>query len=132
MSAVSVSEITAPFRPLLDYSSLSPYALSAITLPFRLTLSLRLLFPFALRPLCDDSSLSPYALSAITLPEYKKPNFPILCSRGGKTWEKLLFLTQKPRFCAREEGDWHQGERKLASGSITMAFLQITAHTTKT
>ena len=33
MSAVSVSEITAPFRPLLDYSSLSPYALSAITLP---------------------------------------------------------------------------------------------------
>ena len=33
LSAVSVSEITAPFRPLCDYSSLSPYALSAITLP---------------------------------------------------------------------------------------------------
>ena len=38
---------------------------------------------------------------------------------------------QKCRFCAREEGDWHQGKRKLASGSITMAFPQITAHTSK-
>ena len=26
---------------------------------------------------------------------------PILCSKGGKTGEKLPFLTQKPRFCAR-------------------------------
>ena len=33
MSAVSVSEITAPFRPLRDYSSLSLYVLSAMTLP---------------------------------------------------------------------------------------------------
>ena len=27
---------------------------------------------------------------------------PILCSKGGKTGEKLPFLTQKPRFCARK------------------------------
>ena len=26
----------------------------------------------------------------------------ILCSEGGKSREKLPFLTQKPRFCARE------------------------------
>ena len=38
---------------------------------------------------------------------------------------------QKYRFCAREEGDWHQGERKLASGSATVAFLQITEHASK-
>ena len=38
---------------------------------------------------------------------------------------------QKCRFCAREEGDWHQGERKLASGSATVAFPQITAHASK-
>ena len=39
---------------------------------------------------------------------------------------------QKCRFCARKEGNWHQGERKLASGSATVAFLQITAHVSKT
>ena len=124
MSAVSVSEITAPFRPLLDYSSLSPYALSAITLPFRLTLSLRLLFPFALRSLCDYCSLSPYALSVMTLPFRPTPSLrllfpstktPILCSRGGKTWEKLLFLTQKPRFCARADGELALGSVKWPS-----------------
>ena len=38
---------------------------------------------------------------------------------------------QKCRVCARKEGDWHQGERKLASGSATVAFLQITAHASK-
>ena len=45
---------------------------------------------------------------------------------------------QKWSFCAREEGDWHREERKLASGSITaetlivnVAFEQITAHTYK-
>ena len=38
---------------------------------------------------------------------------------------------QKYRFCARKEEDWHQGERKLASGSATVAFLQITAHASK-
>ena len=38
---------------------------------------------------------------------------------------------QKCRFCAREDRDWHQGERKLASGSATVPFLQITAHASK-
>ena len=42
------------------------------------------------------------------------------------------FQAQNQHFCAREEGDWHQGKRKLASGSITMGFLQITAHVSKT
>ena len=32
---------------------------------------------------------------------------------------------QKPRFCAREDG-------KVASGSVNVAFLQITAHVSKT
>ena len=32
---------------------------------------------------------------------------------------------QKPRFCAREDG-------KVASGSVKVAFLQITAHVSKT
>ena len=31
----------------------------------------------------------------------KRTKMPILCSKGGKTREKLPFLTQKPRFCAR-------------------------------
>ena len=64
---------------------------------------------------------------------------PILCSKCLKTWVPEAKKAQKPRFCAREEGDWHQGERKLASGSITaetltvnLAFLQITAHVSKT
>ena len=30
----------------------------------------------------------------------------ILCSEGGKSREKLPFLTQKPRFCARKAGKW--------------------------
>ena len=44
---------------------------------------------------------------------------PILCSKCLKTWVPEAKKAQKPRFCAREEGDWHQEERKLASGSIT-------------
>ena len=138
MSAVSVSAITAPFRPLLDYSSLSLYALSAMTLPFRPTPSPRLLFPFALRPLCDYSSRVQKTqfpdfvlergqnLGKVALSDTKTP---ILCSKCPKTGAPKAESAQKPRFCAREEGDWHQGERKLASGSITMAFLQFTAHT---
>ena len=42
------------------------------------------------------------------------------------------FQAQNQHFCALEAGDWHQGKRKLASGSITMGFLQITAHVSKT
>ena len=49
----------------------------------------------------------------------KRTKTPILCSKCPKTWVTEAKKAQKPRFCAREEGDWHQGERKLASGSIT-------------
>ena len=114
MSAVSVSEITAPFRPLCDYSSLSPYALSAITLPEYKKLDFVLEMP-------ENGG-----------PEgQKRTKTSILCSKCPKTGAPKAESAQKCRFCAREEGDSHQGERKLASGSITMAFPQITAHALK-
>ena len=63
---------------------------------------------------------------------------PILCSKCPKMGFSKGKSAQKWQFCAREEGDWHREERKLASGSITaetlivnVAFLQITAHTSK-
>ena len=62
----------------------------------------------------------------------KRTKTPILCSKTLKLRVPKPKKAQKPRFCVREEGDWHQGERKLASGSIIMAFLQITAHASKT
>ena len=49
----------------------------------------------------------------------KSTKTSILCSKRPKTWVPEAKKAQKPRFCTREEGDWHQGERKLASGSIT-------------
>ena len=56
---------------------------------------------------------------------------PILYSKCQKMGVPKAQKAQKPRFCAREE-------RELASGSITaetltvnVAFLQITAHTSK-
>ena len=49
----------------------------------------------------------------------KSTKTPILCSGRPKMGVPEAKKAQKPRFCAREEGDWHQGERKLASGSIT-------------
>ena len=55
-----------------------------------------------------------------------------LCFFGLRNPHFEAFRAQNWHFCAREEGDWHQGKRKLASGSITMAFLQITAHVSKT
>ena len=57
---------------------------------------------------------------------------PILCSKSPKTGVSDPKSAQKPRFCARKDRDWHQEERKSASGSATVAFLQITAHTFKT
>ena len=83
------------------------------------------------------------------LPEHKNPDFvlktpenegsegqkstktSILCSKSPKTGVSDPKSAQKPRFCARKDRDWHQEERKLASGSATVAFLQITAHTSK-
>ena len=61
----------------------------------------------------------------------KRTKNPILCSKSPKTRVPEGKSAQKPRFCAREDRDWHQGEGKLASREITMAFLQITAHTSK-
>ena len=49
----------------------------------------------------------------------KSTKTSILCSKSQKTGVPKAKSAQKPRFCAREEGDWHQGERKLASGSAT-------------
>ena len=49
----------------------------------------------------------------------KRTKMPFLCSKRPKMGVPKAKSAQKPRFCAREEGNWHQGERKLASGSIT-------------
>ena len=69
----------------------------------------------------------------------KSTKTSILCSKRPKTGVPKAKKAQKWSFCAREEGDWHREERKLASGSITaetlivnVAFLQITAHALKT
>ena len=144
MSAVSVSEITAPFRPfalrpLRDYSSLSPYALSAITLPFRPTPSLRLLFTSTKNPIPRFCAREARKWRSRRAKAHKNADFvlergqnlgkvalsdtktSILCSKAPKIGVLKGKSAQKPRFCAREEGDWYQGERKLASGSITMA-----------
>ena len=56
---------------------------------------------------------------------------PILCSKRPKIGVPKGKSAQKPQFCAREEGDWQWEEMILASGSATVAFLQITAHTSK-
>ena len=61
----------------------------------------------------------------------KRTKTPILCSKSQKTGVPKAKKAQKWSFCAREEGDWHWEERKLASGSATVAFLQITAHAPK-
>ena len=62
-----------------------------------------------------------------------------LCSNGLKTRFPKPKSAQQPYFCAREDRDWHREGRKLVSESITadtfivnVAFLQITAHTSKT
>ena len=55
----------------------------------------------------------------------------ILCSKRPKTGGSDPKSAQKPRFCAREEGDWQWEEKILASESATVAFLQITAHAFK-
>ena len=61
----------------------------------------------------------------------KSTKTSILCSKRPKTGVSEAESARKPRFCAREDRDWHQGEGKLASGSATVAFLQITAHTSE-
>ena len=68
----------------------------------------------------------------------KSTKMEFLCSKRPKTRVPKAKKAQKWSFCAREEGDWHREERKLASGSITaetlivnVACLQITAHALK-
>ena len=47
----------------------------------------------------------------------KSTKTSILCSKCPKTGVPEAQKAQKCRFCARENGNWHQEERKLASGS---------------
>ena len=61
----------------------------------------------------------------------KRTKTSILCSKTLKTGLPKAKSAQKPRFCAREEGDWQWEEKILASESATVAFLQITAHAFK-
>ena len=61
----------------------------------------------------------------------KRTKTSILCSKRPKMGVSEAKKAQKPRFCAREEGYWQWEEMILASGSATVAFLQITAHTSK-
>ena len=61
----------------------------------------------------------------------KRTRTSILCSKRPKTGVPKPKSAQKPRFCAREEGDWQWEEKILASGKATVAFLQITAHAFK-
>ena len=61
----------------------------------------------------------------------KRTKTSILCSKRPKTGGPNPKSAQKPRFCAREEGDWQWEEKILASESATVAFLQITAHAFK-
>ena len=85
----------------------------------------------------------------MTIPEHKKPLFvlergknlrkiarsdtktPILCLKSPKMGVPKAKKAQKPRFCARNDRNCLREERKLASGSATVAFLQITAHAPK-
>ena len=61
----------------------------------------------------------------------KRTKTPILCSKSPKMGVSDPKSAQKPRYCAREEGDWQWEEKILASESATVAFLQITAHAFK-
>ena len=47
----------------------------------------------------------------------KSTKTSILCSKRPKTGVSEGKSAQKCQFCARENGNWHQEERKLASGS---------------
>ena len=58
----------------------------------------------------------------------KSTKTSILCSKCPKTGVPEGKSAQKSRFCAREEGDWHQGERKLASGSATAETFTLPAN----
>ena len=62
----------------------------------------------------------------------KRTQTPILCSKSPKTGGPDGKSAQKHRFCAREEGELASGNSEMASGIVKVAFLQITAHASKT
>ena len=62
----------------------------------------------------------------------KSTKTSILCSKSLKTRVPEAKKAQKPRFCAREEGELASGNSEMASGIVKVAFLQITAHALKT
>ena len=107
MSAVSVSEITAPFRPFCDYSSLSLYALSSITLP--------------------EYKNSDFVLER---PEnggpegQKRTKMPILCSRSGKTgFGKKLPVGMGPQQMSSNRAN--EGTQ-LQNGKLLLLLIFIT------
>ena len=55
----------------------------------------------------------------------------ILCSKSPKTRVPEGKSAQKPRFCAREVGKLASGSVIAETLSVNVAFLQITAHTSK-
>ena len=101
-------------------------------------------------PEAAERRVAPLWQAGVSPPEHKigvfvrfcppKPSFSslsstnsaFLCAFDLQNPRFQAFRAQNRHFCAREAGDWHQGKRKLASGSITMAFPQITAHVSKT
>ena len=84
-----------------------------------------------------NSAVAPHHETAKTAPNTQNSRSSstktsILCSKRPKMGVPEAKKAQKPRFCAREEGDLRWEEKIVASESATVAFLQITAHTTKT
>ena len=61
----------------------------------------------------------------------KRTKTSILCSKCPKTGVPEGKSAQKPRFCAREVGKLASGSVIAETLSVTVAFLQITAHASK-
>ena len=61
----------------------------------------------------------------------KRTKMPILCSKYPKMRVPKAKKAQKPRFCAREVGKLASGSVIAETLSVNVAFLQITAHTSK-
>ena len=75
-----------------------------------------------IRCLCFESvrgelQESHFYASRCNLSLFASTKMPILCSKGLKMGVPKPKSAQKPRFCARENWNWHQEERKLASRS---------------
>ena len=123
-SLSSSPRLLFPFalRPLCDYCSLSPYALSAITLPFRLTLSLRLLFPSTNTPIPRFCAREARKWRSRRAKAHKNADFVL--ERGQNLGKVALSDTKTPILCSSRRG--------VGIGKRKMAFLQITAHASKT